>query len=195
MNITSITSPNVPDHSHSKTAQHWSSLFSLPQIFWHTFSRKEIITLLAAVSTKVFYRDCLGSLSANKERPSFTRQNLWGSYFPGFTNWSHNTASWLELTDWLVAGPVFGHAPKWHCSRNSIGLGFECWRLSVFSCVAPSGTRLVSLRLVAGTDRCPGHKRYLQTTGLVSSDTWRTLVITLLKRNETRWSFLCLSLV
>lgn len=41
----------------------------------------------------------------------------------------------------------------------------------MFSCVALSDTRLVSLHPVAGTDRCPGHRRYLPTTGLVSSDT------------------------
>lgn len=76
--------------------------------------------------------------------------------------------SGLKLTDWLGGGPAFGRAPGWHCSRSSTGPGFECWRPSVFSCVAPSGIHLASLRPVAGTDRCPGHRRYLPTTGLVS---------------------------
>lgn len=60
MNITSIASPNVPDHSHNKTAQHWSSLSTLPCIFWDMFSRKENVTLLAArMSTQAFYRHYL----------------------------------------------------------------------------------------------------------------------------------------
>lgn len=31
-----------------------------------------------------------------------------------------------RLTDWSGAGPAFGHAPKWRCSRSSTGPGFEC---------------------------------------------------------------------
>lgn len=32
----------------------------------------------------------------------------------------------LKLTDWLGAGPAVGRAPKWRCSRSSIGPAFEC---------------------------------------------------------------------
>lgn len=32
----------------------------------------------------------------------------------------------LKLTDWLGAGPAFGRAPKWRCSRSSIGPAFGC---------------------------------------------------------------------
>lgn len=85
--------------------------------------------------------------------------------------------SGAKLTDWLGADPAFGRAPKWHCSRSSIGLVFEYWRPSVFSCVALSGIHLVSLHPVAGTDRCPRHRRYLPTTGCVSSDKLKAGVI------------------
>lgn len=32
----------------------------------------------------------------------------------------------LKLTDWLGAGPAVGRAPKWRCSRSSIGPAFGC---------------------------------------------------------------------
>lgn len=85
--------------------------------------------------------------------------------------------SGAKLTDWLGADPAFGRAPEWHCSRSSIGLVFGYWRPSVFSCVALSGIRLASLHLVTGTDRCPRHRRYLPTTGCVSSDNLKAGVI------------------
>lgn len=71
----------------------------------------------------------------------------------------------LKFTDCLAADLAFGRAPKWHCNRNSTGPGFECWRPSVFSCVAPSDTHLACPRPEAETDRCPGHRRYLQMQG------------------------------
>lgn len=42
----------------------------------------------------------------------------------GLTDWFGRSR--LKLTDWLGAGPAFGRAPKWHCSRSSTGPGFEC---------------------------------------------------------------------
>lgn len=110
MNITSITSLNVPDHSHNKTAQHWSSWFQSTMYFLRYVQQKRKCHIVGSqnVNTEAFfYRHCLGSLSANKKkkRPSFTRQNLRGSLLFLYSLIGHTTRhhGWSSLVGWKQA--------------------------------------------------------------------------------------------
>lgn len=154
LNITSITSPNVPDHrpQNCTTLEHFvhSTTYFLEicsaKTKCHNVGGQDAITLkLRNVNTQAFLVTALswsgvpmknglvskdshckevsflGSLIGHTTRLGVNRLT---AEISGLMDWFGKSG--MKLTDWLGADPAFGHAPKWHCSRSSTGLGFEC---------------------------------------------------------------------